>query len=65
MAKQRKVVSVAIVQATQSTQIEQPSQEPGDEIAKLAYSLWQARGCPHGSSEEDWFTAEREMQNRV
>src|ERR1700679_1785095 len=27
------------------------------EIAALAYELWQARGCPAGSPEEDWFQA--------
>jgi len=30
-------------------------------IAQLAYSFWQQRGCPHGSPEEDWFRAEREI----
>ena len=25
---------------------------------KLAYELWQARGCPDGSPEVDWFMAE-------
>jgi hypothetical protein len=28
-----------------------------DDIAGLAYKLWQARGCPDGSSQEDWFHA--------
>jgi Protein of unknown function (DUF2934) len=32
------------------------------EIAALAYQYWQARGCPDGSPEEDWFRAERELQ---
>ena len=32
-----------------------------DEIAALAYSYWQARGCPFGTSEEDWFMAERAL----
>lgn len=27
------------------------------EIAALAYELWQARNCPEGSPEEDWFRA--------
>ena len=27
------------------------------DIATLAFELWQARGCPEGSSEEDWFQA--------
>jgi len=33
-------------------------------IAALAYELWQSRGCPDGSPEEDWFRAERELQAR-
>ena len=36
----------------------QPSQ---NDIAALAYHLWQARGRPEGSPEEDWFQAEREL----
>jgi hypothetical protein len=32
-----------------------------DDIARLAYSYWEARGCPHGSPEEDWFRAEMEL----
>ncbi len=33
-------------------------------IARLAYSYWEARGRPEGSSEEDWFRAEAELQRR-
>jgi len=57
MANKRKV-SGAVVQTP--GQIEQPVQEHTEEIAQLAYSLWQARGCPYGSPEQDWFAAERE-----
>ena len=32
-----------------------------DEIAKLAYSYWEARGYQGGSEEEDWLRAEREL----
>ena len=32
-----------------------------NEIAALAYQLWQHRGCPTGSPEEDWFRAEQEL----
>jgi hypothetical protein len=32
-------------------------------IADLAYALWQARGCPEGSSEIDWIEAERQVMN--
>ena len=35
-----------------------------DEVAALAYKLWQERGCPIGSDQEDWFRAENEVQNR-
>ena len=35
-----------------------------EEIAALAHSLWQARGCPEGSSEEDWFQAAHELRAR-
>jgi hypothetical protein len=36
-----------------------------DEIAKLAYSYWQARGCQGGSPEEDWARAEQELRLNV
>lgn len=35
-----------------------------DAIAPLAYELWQARGCPEGSSEEDWFHAAEQLRAR-
>ena len=36
-----------------------------EDIARLAYSLWQARGCPIGNSEEDWLRAEQELRRRT
>ncbi|MBZ5579270.1 MAG: DUF2934 domain-containing protein [Acidobacteriia bacterium] len=30
-------------------------------IARQAYANWEARGCPHGSAEEDWLLAERQL----
>lgn len=35
-----------------------------DDIAALAYRLWQERGSPEGSPEEDWFQATKELRNR-
>lgn len=32
-----------------------------DQISKLAYTLWQERGCPNGSPEVDWREAEEEL----
>ena len=31
-------------------------------IGELAYSLWQARGCPDGTAEQDWFDAEKQLR---
>jgi hypothetical protein len=30
-------------------------------IATRAYEIWQQRGCPIGSDQEDWFQAESEL----
>jgi hypothetical protein len=35
-----------------------------EQIAALAYALWQDRGCPDGTADEDWFRAEQEIQAR-
>jgi hypothetical protein len=35
-----------------------------DDIAGLARELWQARGCPDGSPEVDWFHAVEELRSR-
>jgi hypothetical protein len=35
-----------------------------EEIAKLAFSYWEARGCQGGCPEEDWLRAEAELRNR-
>ncbi len=33
-----------------------------EDIAILAHGLWEARGCPDGSPEEDWFDAAHQLQ---
>jgi hypothetical protein len=35
------------------------------DIAALAYELWQQRGCPEGSPEQDWYEAERKIQSQT
>jgi hypothetical protein len=35
-----------------------------EQISLLAYALWQQRGCPEGSPDEDWFRAEQELLAR-
>jgi len=34
-------------------------------VCQLAYLYWQARGCPEGSPEDDWFQAEQELSSRA
>ena len=36
----------------------------GSAIEMLALALWEERGCPIGSPEEDWFRAERELREK-
>jgi len=35
-----------------------------EQISLRAYQLWQERGCPVGSDQEDWFRAEEELKER-
>ncbi len=35
-----------------------------EDIAVLARELWQARGCPNGSPQEDWYRAVEELRSR-
>ena len=37
-------------------------QQQQQEIANLAYALWQQRGAPQGSPEEDWIAAEEVLR---
>ena len=46
----------AISTPSLETIVERENQQ---EIAALAYELWQERGCPEGSPEVDWFEAKR------
>jgi len=53
-------IEVAIVEVEPMAD-ESPSH---DEIAVLAYSYWEDRGCQGGSPQEDWLRAERELRSR-
>ena len=37
-------------------------EQASSDIAQLAYALWEQRGCPVGSPEQDWMEAEQRMQ---
>jgi hypothetical protein len=41
------------------------SMNSNQSIAELAYQLWSSRGRPHGSEEEDWLEAERQLSARA
>ncbi len=41
--------------------MDEPRMPRHDEIARYAYRLWEARGCPIGSPEIDWFRAQQEL----
>lgn len=43
---------------------EQQNEDFHQDIARLAYAIWQDRGCPHGSDVEDWLEAERQLSKR-
>lgn len=38
-----------------------PAAPSREDIARLAYGYWEARGCQGGSPEQDWLRAEREL----
>jgi hypothetical protein len=48
--------------ANEPAEVYTPSHE---EIARLAYTFWEARGCQGGSPEEDWLRAEAELRVQV
>ena len=35
-----------------------------EETAALAHKLWEQRGCPAGSPDEDWFQAVKQLRNK-
>jgi hypothetical protein len=34
-------------------------------VGKLAYQLWEERGRPSGSPEQDWFRAEEQLRHHL
>ena len=39
-----------------------PEASTQGDVAKLAYALWEQRGCSQGSADEDWLQAERNFR---
>ena len=61
IARGKRIVKPVIVAPENQPMQETPSRE---EIAMLAYSYWQARGCQGGSPEADWLHAEQELATK-
>lgn len=61
----RSRVAVEPAQPVAATPVEAPEQFTREEIARLAYSYWEARGYRGGSPDEDWVRAERELSSAV
>jgi len=49
--------------STESLNVETKSEPPIDHemVEAMAYQLWLRRGCPSGSDQEDWYSAEAEL----
>ncbi len=47
---------------TRRTSASAPIEISTSDIAILAYRLWEERGCPVGSPEQDWLEAERRLK---
>ena len=54
MTEQSATSVVAVKESVESRE----SRYLQEDIAALAYALWQSRGCPHGTPDDDWFNAE-------
>jgi len=61
MEKQSKTTTTKDSGITTTAPKEISEPENRQAIAALAYEFWQARGCPDGTPEEDWFRAEQEI----
>ncbi len=55
-------------QGTKRAKIQEISAEPNqqspthEQIVSLAHALWEQKGCPEGSADEDWFEAEKDLK---
>ncbi|MGB9457297.1 MAG: DUF2934 domain-containing protein [Bryobacteraceae bacterium] len=71
MSKEKKTANPSLPLAIDlSNQAERKLTALGDDlgeedIAALAYELWQARGCPEESPGEDWYRAVEMLRSRI
>jgi hypothetical protein len=60
-----KVMPAAETKVPDATVVAAPVTMNRDEVAKVAYLYWEARGYRGGSPEEDWVRAEHEVRGRL
>ena len=63
------IVMAPVKKRQNATAPESESPEPAgtlidEQIAALAYALWEQRGRPEGSPEVDWFAAEAQLNEK-
>jgi hypothetical protein len=61
MARHRRRVYCGAMKATPSAPALPPPTR--EQIAALAYAIWQDRGCPIGNDLDIWLEAERQLQD--
>jgi hypothetical protein len=54
--------SVKASEAARSVDINDHSLVSNEDVERRAYTLWEERGRPLGSPEEDWYKAKDELQ---
>jgi len=57
--------SVKASEAARSVDINDPSVVSNEDVERRAYTLWEERGRPLGSPEEDWYKAKDELQTGI
>ncbi len=56
---------IAVAPVAHAVEVVASYQPTHEEVAALAYSFWEARGCQGGSPEEDWACAEQMLRLRT
>ena len=60
LAKHKAATVAMEAPAVTAPAVTAPVLNPHDEIARIAYGFWEARGREHGYHEQDWLRAEQE-----
>ncbi len=62
-ASARKSTKAVVVESTPASDIMLDRSIATDEVALRAYHIWMERGCPEGTSTEDWLIAETQLRS--